>query len=527
MKKFLKSLKGKLCIAAAGLVVLGVAGFFVGRMLWLDAQPKFHDVTIELGQELPPVADFLTEYADPAVSCLVTADPALTAAGQLPLVFSHDGVEETVTLTIVDTTAPQVQFQEVITAIDRQPAPEEFVAQITDLSATTVSFAKPLEVPQTYGQTQVEVVVTDASGNTTKALCNLRYMWMYETVTLELGQPLLKSHLLLNPEKDGDLIDQALLDEINASPVGTYTITSTSMEQTWTCTVTLVDTTVPTLELKQAHIDIGDGIGLSTFVKTAEDASGEVSLKLIGEPNIGKVGTYTVQVEATDINGNTVTKETTLEVHLDTRGPAFSGLGDMKVEKRSEPDYLAGVKAVDSRDGEVSFTCDSSKVDLTKAGTYYITYTAQDSLGNKTSARRKITVNHSAEDTQALVQKHAAKIDGGPEKLRTYVRNLLMYNSNWGGDDPVWYGFSTNSGNCYVHAMCLKALYDVKGISSQLIWTTCKTHYWLIVQIDGKWRHIDPTPGNQHGKYSIMTDAQRKETLSGRDWDRTLWPACE
>lgn len=527
MKKFLKTLKGKLCLAAVILAVLGVAGFLVGRYFWLDAQPKFHDMTIELGQELPPLEAFLTEYADPALSEAVTADADLTKVGQVALVFRHDGKEETVTLTVVDTTAPVVEFQEVITAIDRQPAPEEFVARVTDLSATTAAFVTPPEAPQTYGQTQVEVIVTDASGNATKGLCSLRYMWMYEAVTLELGQPLEKSHLLLDPEKDGDLIDQALLDQINASPVGTYTITSTSMEQTCTCTITLVDTTAPTLELHQAHIDIGDGIGLSTFVKTAEDASGEVALKLIGEPNLGKVGTYTVQVEATDINGNTVTKETTLEVHLDTRGPAFSGLEEMRVQKKAEPDYLAGVKAVDSRDGEVSFTVDSSKVDLTKAGAYYITYTAKDSLGNTTTARRKITVNHSAEDTQALVEKYAAKIDGGPEKIRTYIRGLLMYNSNWGGDDPVWYGFSTHSGNCYVHAMCLKAIYDVKGINSQLIWTTCKTRYWLLVEIDGKWYHIDPTPGNQHGKYSLMNDAKRKETLSGRDWDRTLWPVCE
>jgi hypothetical protein len=33
-----------------------------------------------------------------------------------------------------------------------------------------------------------------------------------------------------------------------------------------------------------------------------------------------------------------------------------------------------------------------------------------------------------------------------------------------------------------------------------------------------------------HGRYSLMTDAQRYETLVSkgiqRDWDRDKWPAC-
>ena len=81
-------------------------------------------------------------------------------------------------------------------------------------------------------------------------------------------------------------------------------------------------------------------------------------------------------------------------------------------------------------------------------------------------------------------------------------------------------------GNCYVHALCLQALFNEKGISSQLIWVTDKSHYWLLVNIGGTWKHIDPTPSSLHGRYSLMSDAQRYETLSGRDWDRTKWPEC-
>ena len=76
--------------------------------------------------------------------------------------------------------------------------------------------------------------------------------------------------------------------------------------------------------------------------------------------------------------------------------------------------------------------------------------------------------------------------------------------------------------------MCLKALLDEKGYNTQLIWVTERTHYWLIIEIEpGVWRHIDATPGTRHTKYSLMDDKQRLETLSGRWWYYSEWPACE
>ncbi len=120
----------------------------------------------------------------------------------------------------------------------------------------------------------------------------------------------------------------------------------------------------------------------------------------------------------------------------------------------------------------------------------------------------------------------ASSLSNDPEAIRDYVRTIT-YSTNWGGSDPVWYGFTNRSGNCYVHAMCLKAIFDYKGITSQLIWTTEKTHYWLIVYVNGGWKHIDATPTTLHSKYSLMNDEQRLSTLSGRTWDTSAWPACE
>lgn len=495
----------------------------------MDITKKFRDVTIELGSELPPLESFLTKAADPSQAAMVTPGENidLTKVGQQALTFRYGDETRDVTLTIQDTVAPQVTFRDVITAIDRQPEADEFVAEISDLSPTTVSYVQTPQLPETYGNAQVEIRVTDAAGNSVVGQCNLQYTWMYEHLTLELGQPLEKSHLLLNPEKDSDLIDQALLDVINAAPVGIYTISSTSMDQTCTCTITVQDTTAPTLELRAVQIDIGDRVSVNSFIKTAEDASGPVETKLLTTLELQKECTQTVRVEARDINGNVTTAETTLTVYLDSRAPVFSGVKEVTLQKNAAFDYSEGVSAVDARDGQVPFTVNSDNVDLTKAGTYYATYSARDSMGNVATVRRKITVEHDAADTQALVNSIAATLPNDPEKIRDYVRNEIGYSSSWGDKDAVWYGFTKKTGNCYVHALCLQQLLTAKGYETQLIWVTDKSHYWLIIKLNGVWRHIDATPGSVHRKYSLMTDEQRLSTLSGRDWDHSIWPACE
>lgn len=211
----------------------------------------------------------------------------------------------------------------------------------------------------------------------------------------------------------------------------------------------------------------------------------------------------------------------------DVKPPVFSGMEDMKLPKYANPDYENGVKAIDKQDGMLAFTFDDSRVDLTAAGTYYVIYTASDSKGNTATYRRKVEIMQDSSDTAALVQSIANDLQGSAEDIRDYVRSSIGYSSHWGGEDPVWYGLKNKTGNCYVHAMVLDALLREKGYETRLIWCTDKTHYWNLVYLEDGWHHIDSTPSDHtHSKYSLMNDDQRYETLSGRDWDRTAWPAC-
>ena len=517
--------------------VLLVAASLTGialYMQWYDL-PKFQDVTIELGQEMPPLSAFFTEHTVENQAVMVSDPVDVSQAGTYELTFRHSAKEETVYLVVQDTTAPTATFQDVTAEISAVITPESFVTEANDLSPITVSFVKPLSTPESYGDFTVEVQVADAYGNAIIGTCKIYYVWMLPAYTLELGDTLDHSDLLLDPEKDADLLNQAQIDAINAGGVGTYILDSSDGSLSCQCTVTVVDTTAPTLKLKEVAIYKGKTAKLEDFIESVYDLSGDVKTKLLTKLDFSKMGEQTVIIEATDIYGNVTTAETILRIAADTTPPSFSGVSDMTVNKHSSPDYEQGVSAYDSKDGKVPFTVDSSRVNTAKAGTYYVIYTAKDNSGNKATYRRKVVVLHDAEDTDELVKTIAATLPNDPEAVRDYVRNSISYSANWGGSDPVWYGFKNKSGNCYVHALCLQRLLTEKGYTTQLIWVNHirdgrPSHYWLIINLNGVWRHIDATPSRMHGRYSLMTDAQRYETLvSGniqRDWDRDKWPAC-
>ncbi len=534
MKQKLKGFFGQkkvwIPLVTVCVLLLLAAGSFGGYEYWLYQQVKFQDVTIELGTESISISQFLTEYARAEKVSVVTdlSEIDIGKVGQYSLTFRHGRQEQTVTLTVQDTTAPTADFAtEVTMQVDQTLQAEDLVENIQDYSETQVYFEESPVIPEDYADQSVTVVVEDACGNKIQQTCLVSYQWMIPSCTLELGEALTAQMLLLDPEKDAALLDQAVLDAFSASPVGVYEVTTDTGAKSDTCTVTIQDTRAPELVLQQVSCYIGDTAELEDFVVSATDASGDVTLRLLTELAFDTSGSFTVVVEAEDVNGNVTQAETSLIIAADIVAPTISGLTSMTVSKGSSaPDYLSGVTATDDVDGTVSVSYDAGSVNLNQAGTYYITYTAKDSAGNITTAKRKITVVHDGNDTDALVASIASKLSDDPEEIRDYVRSTISYSHDWGGDDPVYYGFTNKVGNCYVHAMCLKAIFDLKGIESQLIWVTDKSHYWLIVKIDGEWKHIDATPGPTHSVYSLMNDEQRLETLSGRVWDFDAWPAC-
>lgn len=516
-------------IAAVLLVLAIAAGAAAG--IWLDAQPQFRDVTISAGDEMPQLEDYMTEYAAARKCAFVTDLTGLdsTCVGEHQVVLRSGAREQTVTLRIVDTTAPELEVQDLQLPLGSELRIEDLVTHVWDHTQVTVSYVQEPQITEDYSDLNLEIMAKDTSGNTTVATATVTFIWMHQEFVLEYGNLLTREDLLYTEEMASELITDEDLEWLNSAPVGEHILTSTLGDRTQECKITIQDTIAPVLELKEVQIFLGKRVKLNDFVVTATDASGDVTLNMLTTPDTSVKGTQTIVIEAVDAHGNVTTAETKLYVVTDVTPPIISGVSKtLYVEKNSTPDFMEGVSGYDATDGKVAVTVDASRVAMNAGGTYFLVYTARDSSGNVTTVRRKVVVSHDEEDTAKLVQNIAATLENNPETIRDYVRKSISYSSSWGGDDPIWMGFTEKHGNCYVHALCLKAILDLKGWNTQLIWVTNKTHYWLVIEIeDGVWRHIDATPGNTHSRYSLMTDEERHWTLSGRNWDRSKWPACE
>ena len=499
--------------------IIAVSSYFA----YLRFSPKFQDVNIELGTESVTLDQFLkdSQYKEKAsfVTDISTID--FSKAGKYAVELMWDGIKQTVNLNIVDTIAPVVEFQNLDKYVDYELSADDFIKSKEDLAEMTTSIINPPEINE-IGTYQITVEVKDASGNTTTNVCELNVSRVKKSVTLELGDKLEKKDILLNYKEDKDSIKQSDIDKINKEEVGEYEIVSEIDGAKETVKIIIKDTKAPDLKLKKVTIYDDEKIdGKEDFISSVEDASEDVKTTLKTKIDYSKIGTQDIVIEAEDKYGNKVKKTTTLTIRKDTDGPVFYGVSSMSVTKNSSVNFKSGVRAVDARDGSCSFTVDTSKVNLSKAGTYYAKYTAKDKKENTTTVNRKVTVNHNQEDTNNKFNQFYNSYLAGKsvQGMVSTIKNKIGYNSSWGGDDPVWYGLTNYSGNCYVHALLVQKALNKAGITNKLIYTTDRTHYWNLVYQNGVWRHYDATPAGGH-ETGPLTDEQKlnSSAMHGRTW---------
>ena len=158
------------------------------------------------------------------------------------------------------------------------------------------------------------------------------------------------------------------------------------------------------------------------------------------------VDEYSVSLTLADESGNS--KQVEVPVLVGTE-PTFLGIGDLTVTTGAENvDYLSGITATDSNGNDLTdkIACDDSKVDLSLAGEYEITYTVTDENGFTAKQTAKVTVadgKTSKKDTKSATTKSETT------KAETGSTNSSATNtgsSNTGNSNSGTSG-SSNSGN--------------------------------------------------------------------------------
>lgn len=236
----------------------------------------------------------------------------------------------------------------------------------------------------------------------------------------------------------------------------------------------------------------------------------------------------------------------------DTQPPRIYGIQNITIYLGDPVSYLSGITAADDLDPEPELTVDGREADLSKPGTYTVTYTATDASGNLSTATANVTVLEKEEDFVDLETVYAAadaKLDEiirDNATVREQVHDVYAWarlNLSYGGhsDRTDWrqtaYGMLTEGkGDCFGFFAVTKLLFerleipniDVRKVKNS---SDDTDHFWSLVSLDdGKtWYHFDSTPRQGDGDdFCLVTDAFLDAYSNSHDGshnrDRSLYP---
>lgn len=371
-------------------------------------------------------------------------------------------------------------------------------------------------------------------------------------INLELGDDSATAASLLG----SDFTDAVLSQPLSSFTVpGTYPLTVSLKDETIPFTVNVRDTVAPTLKLRSpAQFSKNQDVRPEDFIVECADAS-SVTYSFNIAPDTTENGTRTASILATDAAGNSQTYEAVYTVTGDGSAPTISGVSDMKTIAKKRINYLRGVKAVDDSDGELEVTVTEPEgFDISKTGTYMISYTATDSAGNIATQTAVLTVVSDEKDVRTLSEEDVYRIGEAmiedmqmdpelPEEKRARKVYRAVQDSMWfkdNNDEVQWYtaaaiAISRGYGDCRNYYSYAKLLLDCAGFENMQVEhlrTSEKEarHYWNLVKINGEWYHFDTTPRKGRSDFFMLTDAQldaysatQSDHIFNRD--KSLYPA--
>ncbi len=301
-------------------------------------------------------------------------------------------------------------------------------------------------------------------------------------ITLHQDESYLEAGATASDNVDGNL-NVTISGSVDTSTVGEYTLTYSASDKAGNTTsltrvIHIVDVTMPTITLNGlAILNINQGESYTELGAIAHDnTDGNLTVTISGSVDTSTVGTYTLTYTATDSAGNSVQSTRKVTV-LDITAPIITINGDNPMILNQHDSYTeAGAMASDAVDGTLNVTI-SGSVDTTTAGTYTITYSAQDSAGNSASHTRTITVKDTTKPTITLIGSNLQEVrlgDNYNEQGATVSDNVALsgtimidasaVDTSTVGDYEVLYSISDTSGNSATTSRTVRIIDTIKPI---------------------------------------------------------------
>ncbi len=505
-------------------LILGIAGFFVYREY--DSRVYRHAV-MEAGTEGITPEDFKKKE-----SCEVTfdkdfdissVDTSVPGDYRIPLYSSPFHYHAT--LTIEDTVAPVGETEEVTLEFGTSCDAEKFVTTVTDVQEVTVSFAQQPDF-SIGGRQEVQLLLTDASGNETQLTGSMVVIPVHYIVTVEAGSELPSLSDFIIPELSSSAQSKGLemltdLSAIDTTVPGEYEIEFRQGDDKFHTILSVEDTVAPVIKTAPLTGYLTSKLKAESFVEEAQDVT-ELTYRFETEPDYTKEGQQTVTIIATDRGGNTASEEAVLTLEKDTEAPKITGAMNMTAFKDHPVSYLSNVFVTDNCDEDIELQVEADSVNIKVPGTYEVVYRATDRAGNTAEVPITVTVieeSYSEETINALANEVLGKIFtpgmSDYDKLSAiyyWVRGNIAYTEMDIKDDwlkAAYYGLAMHKGDCFVYCMTSRALLNAAGFKNMVIDTVPLRyiHYWNLVDIGEGWRHFDTTPRASGGVFLYLDDA--------------------
>ena len=362
---------------------------------------------------------------------------------------SGNSVNATQTVTVVDTTAPTIETLPLIT-VEATNKDQNYVELGTIVATDLVGITSITnDAPQVFpfGLTTLTWTVQDKAGNSVNAT---QQVSVIDTITPSIIAP---DNLIIEAVSlDNNIVDLGnaiATDEVEVSSItnnapsvfqlGDTVVTWTATDSSGnsvnaTQTVTVVDTTAPTIETLPLITVEATSLDANPVLLVTPKAQDSVSNVIITNdaPDVFPFGETIITWQATDEAGNFVTTTQNVSV-IDTTAPTLIVPADITVDAISiaTPISIGEASATDVTDSLPAITNDAPFAFILGENT--VTWTSIDKLGNSVSMTQKVTV-------QACGKPHSYynMIFGTEEDDMVTGTNLPDLVFALGGDDIIF-----------------------------------------------------------------------------------------
>ncbi|BCN29538.1 immunoglobulin-like domain-containing protein [Anaeromicropila herbilytica] len=217
-------------------------------------------------------------------------------------------------------------------------------------------------------------------------------------------------------------IDKATIDlsDVNVNKIGDYKASINNEGQILTFIIQVRDTIAPSVDIKNNLIyKVNQKVLAKDLVTNIVDKS-KVKIKFAdGKENkkYSKSGLITEKILVEDESLNRVEYNAIFKVVKDNVKPKLNGIKNKSIYIGDKLNYLSNLTAKDNIDGNITKKIKIvKKANLIKAGHYIVVYSVQDSSGNKTIAKMKLTV-----------KKDRAPVIKGVKNKTVYLNSSVNY----------------------------------------------------------------------------------------------------